>query len=118
MSHGLPADACIALQHPRKHTRDTARYPPLMWATGPNRAAKSRSLREIALEHLGLVIQTGEHSPVDDARAALYLYHQHRKVIPRCSVMRFSCWLLCDYLHARSCAGVAKSKYWLAACGL
>ena len=23
--------------------------------------------------------QEGEHSPVDDARAALYLYHKHRK---------------------------------------
>jgi hypothetical protein len=27
-------------------------------------------------------LQEGEHSPVDDARAALYLYHKHRKVRP------------------------------------
>ena len=26
------------------------------------------------------ILQEGEHSPVDDARAALYLYHKHRKV--------------------------------------
>lgn len=60
--------------------RDTARYPPLMRATAQGRKARARSLRALALEHLGLVIQAGEHSPIDDARAALYLYHQHRKV--------------------------------------
>lgn len=40
---------------------------------------KARALRHLASEELGLVIQEGEHSPVDDARAALYLYMKHRK---------------------------------------
>lgn len=31
-------------------------------------------------QHLPVVLQTGEHSPVDDARAALYLYLRHKKV--------------------------------------
>lgn len=28
---------------------------------------------------VGLGLQDGSHSPVDDARAALYIYHKHRK---------------------------------------
>ena len=41
---------------------------------------KARALRHLAAEQLGLTIQEGEHSPVDDARASLYLYLKHRKV--------------------------------------
>lgn len=51
-----------------------------MRATAPGRRPKPRSLRTLAVEQLGLTIQEGEHSPVDDARAALYLYHKFRKV--------------------------------------
>ena len=40
---------------------------------------KPRALRHLAAEQLGLTIQEGEHSPVEDARAALYLYLKHRK---------------------------------------
>lgn len=60
--------------------RDTATYPPLMRAPRPGRRPKPRALRHLAKEELGLDIQSGEHTPVDDARAALYLYHKHRKV--------------------------------------
>lgn len=70
----------LLLSHPRKHIRDTARYPPLMRATAPGRRPKPRALRHLAAQHLGLTIQAGEHSPVDDARAALYLYLRFQKV--------------------------------------
>lgn len=71
----------------------------------PGRKLKPRALKKLAAEHLGFEIQVistclvpspgplvlplrggscfwqaGEHSPVDDARCALYLYHKHRKV--------------------------------------
>jgi len=59
--------------------RDTARFPPLMRAAAPGRRPRPRALRHLAAEHLGLAIQAGEHSPVDDARAALYLYQKHRR---------------------------------------
>ena len=39
----------------------------------------TRAIAELAAEQLGLEIQHGEHSPVEDARAALYLYHRHRQ---------------------------------------
>ena len=77
VSHDLRA---LMLGHPRALLRDTARYPPLMRSAGaPGRRPKARRLRDLASQHLGLVIQEGEHSPVDDARAALYLYQLHRK---------------------------------------
>ena len=74
-----PAQALL-LSHPRKYIRDTARFPPLMRATVPGRRPKPRALRHLAAQHLGLTIQAGEHSPVDDARAALYLYLRFQKV--------------------------------------
>lgn len=70
----------LELEHPQHLVRDTAKYPPLMVTTAAGRKPHARSLRVLALEHLALVIQAGEHTPVDDARAALYLYQQHRKV--------------------------------------
>ena len=72
----------LLLSHPRKLIRDTARYPPLMRATAPGRRPKPRALRHLAAQHLALAIQAGEHSPVDDARAALYLYLRFQKVSP------------------------------------
>jgi len=62
--------------------RDTARFPPLMRATQAGRKPKARALRHLAFEVLGLGIQEGEHSPVEDARCALYLYQRHAKVPP------------------------------------
>ncbi|KAK9829039.1 hypothetical protein WJX72_003585 [[Myrmecia] bisecta] len=80
VGHSISNDLqALLLGHPRKDIRDTARYPPLMRATAPGRRPKPRALRHLAAEQLGLTIQEGEHTPVDDARAALYLYLKHRK---------------------------------------
>lgn len=88
--HALQA---LLLSHPRKMTRDTATYPPLMMSVGKGQKAKSRSLRHLAETELGLSIQAGEHSPVDDARSTLYLYHKHRKVC--------ACSFCLDQLHCK-----------------
>ncbi|KAL4859866.1 RNA exonuclease 4 [Chlorella vulgaris] len=73
----------LMLSHRRKDVRDTAKYPPLMKPQARQNARtgklKPRALRHLAAEQLGLAIQVGEHSPVDDARAALYIYLKHRK---------------------------------------
>lgn len=68
------ATQALLLSHRRKDVRDTSRYPPLMRAQARSGRLKARALRHLAAEQLGLQIQEGEHSPVDDARAALYLY--------------------------------------------
>jgi RNA exonuclease 4 len=48
-----------------------------MYSRGGKR--KPQALRQLAKKELGLDIQEGEHSSVDDARAALYLYHKVRR---------------------------------------
>lgn len=62
--------------------RDTSRYLPLMYATLRRNGAgfhyQARSLRKLAEIELGVRIQDGEHCPVQDARAALYVYLKHR----------------------------------------
>lgn len=73
VGHALKNDfKALQIKHPRHETRDTATYGPLRIKT------KSRALKELAAEHLGLEIQHGQHSPVEDARAALYLYQKHK----------------------------------------
>ncbi|KAL6764038.1 ribonuclease H-like domain-containing protein [Haematococcus lacustris] len=68
----------LRLEHPAGSTRDTAKYPPFM--TGRGRSRKSQPLRKLAASELGLDIQEGEHSPVEDARAAMKLYLRHRAI--------------------------------------
>ena len=89
VGHALKNDLkVLALAHPRKDTRDTALYRPLTRPlraneraqdTGIARGRGSRSLKELCAQHLGLEIQGGEHSSVDDARAALLLYKKNQK---------------------------------------
>lgn len=70
----------LALQGtiPRSRIRDTALYPPLMGVRKATGKLFSKSLKNVALEELGIKIQKDEHDPVQDARAALYVYHKHR----------------------------------------
>mmetsp|Transcript_35362 Transcript_35362/g.89142 ORF Transcript_35362/g.89142 Transcript_35362/m.89142 type:complete len:311 (+) Transcript_35362:507-1439(+) len=81
VGHAIHNDLqALQLSHPHKLIRDTAKYPPLMRVVhNGKRKPKPRALRKLAAEQLGFEIQAGEHSPVDDARCALYLYHKHRK---------------------------------------
>ncbi|KAJ8602538.1 hypothetical protein CTAYLR_008343 [Chrysophaeum taylorii] len=67
----------LLLSHPQRMTRDTAKYKPLMRKTVRGKHLP-RKLRELAKQYLGLDIQGGEHSSVEDARAALLLYLKHR----------------------------------------
>lgn len=55
-----------------------------MFSKGGKRRPKA--LKQLALQELGLSIQEGQHSSVDDARAALYLYQKHSGVYLRTRV--------------------------------
>jgi len=75
VGHDLRHDfKVLMLDHPRRSTRDTARFKPLQFK------GRARALRTLAEEYLGLDIQGAEHSPVEDARVAMQLYklHQHQ----------------------------------------
>ena len=74
VGHALKNDfKALLLDHPRHSIRDTAVYKPLRPL---NRAV---ALRKLASEQLDVEIQTGEHSPLEDARAAMCLYLKHSK---------------------------------------
>ncbi|GAQ83801.1 hypothetical protein KFL_001620210 [Klebsormidium nitens] len=74
VGHALQNDMqALLLSHPKRFIRDTSKYAPL------RKHGRPRALRHLAEEILGLRIQAGEHSPVDDARAALYIYLKFKK---------------------------------------
>ena len=75
VGHSISNDLkALLLSHPRQLIRDTATYRPFQRLVGNKQRA--RKLRDLTKEVLGLEIQAGEHSSVDDARATLLLYKQ------------------------------------------
>ena len=88
VGHSLKNDMrALMLDHPKRDTRDTSLYHPLTRPLRPEercvpgapRGRGCRALRDLARQHVGLDIQGGEHSSVDDARAALALYKKFAK---------------------------------------
>ena len=65
----------LLTRHPRHMIRDTAAYEPFKKLVGEQ--LRPQKLKTLAEKHLGWAIQTGEHSPCEDAVAALRLYKQH-----------------------------------------
>ncbi|KAG0261567.1 3'-5' exonuclease [Mortierella polycephala] len=64
----------LLLDHPQRLIRDTSRYKPFReMAKG-----KTPSLKKLALEILGIKIQDGSHSSVEDARITILLYRKHK----------------------------------------
>lgn len=78
VGHGLINDLkALLLSHSWQHIRDTARYRPFVRKTRTGHV-KPRRLKHLVEQHLGIQIQTGEHEPAEDARAALALYKLYR----------------------------------------
>mmetsp|Transcript_21979 Transcript_21979/g.41930 ORF Transcript_21979/g.41930 Transcript_21979/m.41930 type:complete len:272 (-) Transcript_21979:83-898(-) len=74
VGHTLRSDlAALGMTHPGRDTRDLATYAPLQGA------GKTKGLKVLAAEVLGIDFQTGEHSSVEDARISMYIYLRHRK---------------------------------------
>ncbi|KZC12908.1 RNA exonuclease 4 [Dufourea novaeangliae] len=71
VGHALKHDLDVLyLSHPRKHLRDTSKFKTFKQLSRGN----TPSLKKLACELLDIEIQTGEHSSVEDARAAMHLY--------------------------------------------
>ena len=64
----------MKLGHPRRDIRDTARHPPFRMLAGGG----SPKLKVLAAELLGIQIQDGEHSSVEDARACMLLFRKYK----------------------------------------
>ncbi|KAJ3683404.1 hypothetical protein LUZ60_013631 [Juncus effusus] len=74
VGHALHHDLkVLLLSHPKKDIRDTSDYEPL------RREGKKRALKDLATEILRVKIQQKEHNPVEDARAAMYIYNKYKK---------------------------------------
>ncbi|XP_033220296.1 RNA exonuclease 4 isoform X2 [Belonocnema kinseyi] len=75
VGHALKNDLeVLYLSHPRYSQRDTSRYKPFRKIVNGN----TPSLKKLAHELLGVKIQMGEHSSVEDARSAMQLYMLYR----------------------------------------
>ena len=71
VKHDLEA---LLLDHPPKLIRDTAKFPGFKkYGHGPKPA-----LRVLAQVLLGVEIQRGQHSSIEDARVAMLLFRKHK----------------------------------------
>ncbi|KAK1416744.1 hypothetical protein QVD17_25860 [Tagetes erecta] len=74
VGHALRNDLkALLLSHPKKDIRDTAEYQPFL------KDGRSKALKHLAAEVLGVKIQNGEHCPIEDARAAMMLYVKKKR---------------------------------------
>lgn len=75
VGHDVKHDlAALELDHPHRAIRDTAKFPGFRkYANGPKPA-----LRVLAREILGLEIQDGRHSSIEDARVAMLLFRRYK----------------------------------------
>jgi len=76
VGHALNHDMKVLfLDHPKKMIRDTSKYKPFKNAFG----GRTPSLKNLSARFLGVTVQTGEHSSVQDSQAAVRLYTMFRK---------------------------------------
>lgn len=76
VGHALENDLrVLRLKHPKHMIRDTSTY----WKFKQLTEGRTPGLKRLTLHFLGASIQEGEHSSVQDAKAALQLYMIERK---------------------------------------
>lgn len=76
VGHAISNDLdALLLGHPKRDIRDTSKHPPYRKIAGGG----SPRLKILASEYLGLNIQEGSHSSVEDARATMFLYRRDKK---------------------------------------
>ena len=64
----------LLLGHPKRNIRDTSKHPTYRNYAG----GKTPGLKKLAKEILGVDIQGGEHSSIEDARAAMLLFRKEK----------------------------------------
>ncbi|XP_058100634.1 uncharacterized protein LOC131245302 [Magnolia sinica] len=78
VGHALHNDLkALLLSHPKKDTRDTSEYQPLL------KEGRKQALRVLATQFLGVKIQQKEHCSIEDAQAVMLIYQKHKKVWER-----------------------------------
>lgn len=88
IGHAIKNDLrAMMLGHPVKDIRDTAKFKDFRKYS----AGRAPSLKKLAKEVLGLDIQGGEHSSLEDARVTMLLYQRHKAA--------FEAWHSQQYKH-------------------
>ena len=64
----------LLLSHPKRDIRDTSQHPKFR----VDNKGRPPALRHLAKSELGMEIQSGEHSSVEDARAAMMLFRKEK----------------------------------------
>jgi RNA exonuclease 4 len=86
VGHSIRNDLdALMLGHPRRDIRDTSRYPGFRALA----AGRTPALKKLAKEVLGVDIQGGEHSSVEDARATMLLFRKEKEGFEREHVKRW-----------------------------
>ena len=76
VGHSIKNDLKVLfLTHPKKSIRDTSLYKPFRAAFN----GKTPSLKNLSARMLGVTVQEGEHSSVQDAQATMRLYTMFKK---------------------------------------
>ena len=76
VGHAIKHDLeVLLLGHPKRDIRDTSRHPAFRQLAG----GKTPSLKKLAREVLGVDIQGGEHSSIEDARATMLLFRREKE---------------------------------------
>lgn len=76
VGHSIKHDLKVLyLDHPKKMIRDTSVYKPFRASFG----GKTPSLKNLTARMVGVTVQDGEHSSVQDAQATMRLYTMYKK---------------------------------------
>ncbi|MCJ1277570.1 3'-5' exonuclease [Puttea exsequens] len=76
VGHAIKNDlAALMLGHPKRDIRDTSRHPAFRRLA----RGKTPGLKKLAREVLGVDIQGGEHSSIEDARATMLLFRRDQE---------------------------------------
>ena len=80
VGHAVSNDlAALHLSHPKRDIRDTSKHPPFRRIS----AGAAPRLKILASHLLGVEIQSGEHSSVEDARACMLVFRRDKDAFDR-----------------------------------
>ena len=93
VGHAVSNDLdALLLGHPKRDIRDTSKHPPYRKIAGGG----SPRLKILAEEFLGLKIQDGAHSSVEDARATMALYRREKDAFEREHLKKWPARMIAD----------------------
>ncbi|KAJ5567143.1 hypothetical protein N7535_006449 [Penicillium sp. DV-2018c] len=93
VGHAVSNDLdALLLSHPKRDIRDTSKHPPYRKIAGGG----SPRLKVLAEEFLGITIQEGAHSSVEDARATMALFRREKDAFEREHLKKWPARMMAD----------------------